>query len=224
MPRRFSHSETWKAIDALASRLNLTSSGLARKAGLDPTTFNKSKRLAPDGRERWPSMESIVKVLNATGTTMTELFGVEDAFDDSGRRPVGAFPPQPSTIPLLGLARAGAGGFFDDGGYPVGHGWDEVDFPTPLHAAHGVYALEVQGDSMQPLYRDGDVLIVEANADTRKGDRVVVKTRDSEVMAKILLRRTSRHIELQSINPEHPNLTIDLDEIEWIGRILWVSQ
>ena len=77
---------------------------------------------------------------------------------------------------------------------------------------------------MLPLYRDGDVLIVEANAETRKGDRVVVKTHDGEVMAKVLVRRTSRQIELMSINPAHENLTFDLTAVEWIARIIWASQ
>ena len=226
MAQKITHSEIWRRIDTLAERHKLSPSGLARRAGLDPTAFNKSKRLAPDGRERWPSMESISKILDATGSGLGDFFGTDEAlpFDTHGRQPTGAFPPQPSTIPLLGLARAGAGGFFDDGGYPVGHGWDEVDFPAPLQSSQGIYALEVQGDSMQPLYRDGDVLIVEANAETRRGDRVVVKTREGEVTAKILLRRTNDQIELKSINPAHENLIFDLAEIEWVGRILWVSQ
>ena len=54
------------------------------------------------------------------------------------------------------------------------------------------YALQVQGDSMLPLYRNGDVLIVEPGAVTRKGDRVVVKTNAGEVMAKVLDRQTTK--------------------------------
>ncbi|MET3601380.1 S24 family peptidase [Martelella mangrovi] len=225
MSRKLRHSAIWDAIDDLAARHKLTPSGLARKAGLDPTAFNKSKRLGKDGRERWPSMESIAKVLDATGTDLSAFLSADDGNAGyNGAPPTGAFPPQPSTIPLLGLARAGTGGFFDDGGFPVGQGWDEVDFPAPARASQSVYALEVQGESMLPLYRDGDVLIVEANAETRKGDRVVVKTLEGEVMAKVLVRRTSRQIELMSINPAHDNLTFDLSAVEWIARIIWASQ
>lgn len=224
MFEKLTHSEIWSAIDRLAARNKLTPSGLARKAGLDPTTFNKSKRRAPDGRERWPSMESFAKILAATNTSMTEFVSDSPAAVGGVPGPIGSYPPQPSTIPLLGLARAGAGGFFDDGGYPVGQGWDEVDFPVPSRSAQGIYALEVQGDSMMPLYRDGDLLIVEANAETRKGDRVVVRTREGEVLAKVLVRRTTRQIELMSINPAHANIVFDLSDIEWIARILWASQ
>ena len=62
------HSQIWRAIDALAARRGLSPSGLARAAGLDPTTFNKSKREATDGRPRWPSTESLARALADAGT------------------------------------------------------------------------------------------------------------------------------------------------------------
>ncbi|MBB4230576.1 S24 family peptidase [Rhizobium mongolense] len=218
-----SHEQIWAAIDRLAERHDLTPSGLARRAGLDPTSFNKSKRLSADGRLRWPSTESIAKVLDATGATMEQFMGFMRPANSLFGLPDGAFP-QGSSIPLLGFAQAGAGGFFDDGGFPAGHGWDVVEFPAAPSQKAGVYALEVQGDSMMPLYRDGDVLIVEPGAQVRRNDRVVVKTREGEVMAKVLLRQSPRSIELMSLNPEHPNRTIELSDVDWIARIIWASQ
>ena len=47
------HAQIWNALDRLAARSGLSASGLAKRAGLDPTTFNKSKRITPDGRQRW---------------------------------------------------------------------------------------------------------------------------------------------------------------------------
>lgn len=218
----FSHEKIWDAIDQLARHHDLTPSGLARKAGLDPTSFNKSKRNSADGRQRWPSTESIHKILGATGSSIEDFMSFM-----GGRRnavPDGNFPPQPSSIPLLGFAQAGAGGFFDDGGFPAGQGWDVVDFPVSPAQKVGCYALEVQGDSMMPLYRDGDVLIVEPGAQVRRGDRVVVKTRDGEVMAKLLARQTARTIDLASLNPDHPGRSLDMGDVDWIARIIWASQ
>jgi phage repressor protein C with HTH and peptisase S24 domain len=215
-----SHGQIWSAIDGLAERHDLTPSGLARRAGLDPTSFNKSKRLSADGRQRWPSTESISKVLEATGSSMEQFVGLLYP----GEMPQGTFPPQTGSIPLLGFAQAGAGGFFDDGGFPAGQGWDVVEFPANPAQKAGVYALEVQGDSMMPLYRDGDVLIVEPGAQIRRNDRVVVKTREGEVMAKVLLRQSQKSIELLSLNPAHPNRSIELSDVEWIARIKWASQ
>lgn len=212
----FSHDRIWAAIDALAQRHSLSVSGLAKRAGLDPTTFNKSKRYAADGRARWPSTESLAKIMEATGASLDEFMTLVHG------RAVNAAGAAMRSIPLLGFAQAGAGGFFDDGGFPVGQGWDVVEFPIGPDDA--VYALEVSGDSMLPLYRDGDTIIVAPGAAIRRGDRVVVRTKDGEVMAKILSRQTPRTIELQSMNPEHTNRTFDAAHIDWIARILWASQ
>lgn len=220
----FSHDRIWGAIDRLAERYDLSPSGLARKAGLDPTSFNKSKRLSADGRLRWPSTESISKVLEATGATVEQFTAYLVPGGPHSYIPDGSFPSQDGSIPLLGFAQAGAGGFFDDGGFPAGQGWDVVEFPASPDRKAGVYALEVQGDSMLPLYRDGDILIVEPGAQVRRGDRVVVKTREGEVMAKVLMRQSARSIDLMSLNPEHPNRSFEMTEVEWIARIIWASQ
>ncbi|MGO6968137.1 S24 family peptidase [Rhizobium leguminosarum] len=223
-----SHNQIWEALDRLAERHELTPSGLARRAGLDPTSFNKSKRLSADGRLRWPSTESIAKVLDATGASMEQFMAFMRAdagpSEQQARQQENAFQSQGGSIPLLGFAQAGAGGFFDDGGFPAGQGWDVVEFPAAPSQKAGVYALEVQGESMMPLYRDGDVLIVEPGAQVRRNDRVVVRTNEGEVMAKVLLRQSPRSIELLSLNPEHPNRTLELSDVAWIARIIWASQ
>jgi phage repressor protein C with HTH and peptisase S24 domain len=210
-----SHARIWAAIDQLAARHDLSASALAKRAGLDPTTFNPSKRKAVDGRQRWPSTESIAKVLDATGTDVAAFFGYVAA-------PAGEREGPFRRVPLLGLAQAGAGGFFDDGGFPVGQGWEEVTLPNGHD--DGAYALEVTGDSMMPLYRDGDIIIVSPNAPVRPGDRVVVKTRAGEVMAKVLQRKGPRGIELLSLNPDHPSRSLQADEVDWVARITWASQ
>jgi len=217
----FSHDSIWAAIDALAERYSLSASGLARRAGLDPTTFNKSKRYAADGRARWPSTESLAKVMEATGASFEELTRLIGG-GGTANQGFGEYLQDPQPIPLLGMAEAGAGGYFDDAGFPAGQGWDIVEFP--VGDSEGVYALEVSGDSMLPLYRDGDTLIVAPNAPVRRGDRVVVRTKDGEVMAKILYRQTPRTIELHSLNPEHSNRSFETKDVEWIARILWASQ
>lgn len=67
------HDHIWSAIETVAAHSALTMSGLARKSGLDATAFNKSKRVGPDGRDRWPSVESLNKLLAATGTSWSEF-------------------------------------------------------------------------------------------------------------------------------------------------------
>jgi phage repressor protein C with HTH and peptisase S24 domain len=211
-----SHRAIWDGLDALARRHGHSVSALAKLAGLDATAFNVSKRVSKDGRERWPSTESIAKVLDATGETFEAFLAGTGAFVQTAGLRLN------NTVPLLGLAQAGSGGFFDSAGFPAGQSWDEIALPTPGEA--GVYALEVQGDSMEPLYREGDRIVVSPAEQVRRGDRVVVMTRDGEVMAKILARQTLKQIELHSVNPAYGPRILDLTDVEWIARIIWASQ
>jgi phage repressor protein C with HTH and peptisase S24 domain len=211
------HEDIWRALDTLAAENGLSPSGLAKRAGLDPTTFNISKRCMPDGRARWPSTESLAKVLDATGVGL-------DAFTALvvGARALSSGRGFARRIPLIGLAQAGSEGFFDDGGYPVGGGWDEVSLPE-IGDPHA-YALEISGDSMEPVFRDGDMVVVSPAAPIRRGDRVVIRTQAGEVMAKQLTRRSARRIELKSLNPAHPDYSFELGEVLWVHRIIWASQ
>ncbi len=206
------HAEVWAAIDALAETRGLSASGLAKRSGLDATTFNRSKRTTRGGRPRWPSTESLSKAMAATGCGISELFVEQIRREGS---PVGI-------IPVIGHAQAGGNGFFDDAGYPVGAGWDEVAFPDL--GDPNAYALEITGDSMEPVYRDGDIVVVSPAASLRRGDRVVARTREGEVLAKWLGRLSARRVELRSFNPDHEDRAFDREELDWLARIVWASQ
>ena len=208
-----SHKGVWQAIDRLAEKYGFSASGLAKRAGLDPTTFNKSKRVSREGKPRWPSTESVAKVLEATGASIGEFMGlIGDETGSAG----------PYRIPVIGLTKAGSAGYFDDAGFPTGHGWDEIPFPEI--GDPNAYALEISGESMARVFRDGDLVVVSPAAQVRRGDRVVVKTTDGEVMAKQLHRKTARKVELESLNPTFPARELDIDQIAWMHRIVWASQ
>ena len=209
--RILTHSQVWTALDRLAERAGMSPSGLAKRSGLDPTTFNKSKRITADGRERWPSTESVSKALAATNSsidTFVQLIG-------DGARSL-------QSVPLLALAQAGSGGHFDESGFPAGRGWDEVALPAA--SDEHAYALEISGDAMKPAYRDGDIIVVSPGTAIRRGDRVVLKTSDGEVMVKELKRRTAKTLELASLNPSHADRVLAAEDVAWIARIVWASQ
>ncbi len=208
-----SHSQLWKAIDGLARQEGLSVSALARRAGLDATSFNPSKRFGPGepARPRWPSTESLTRILSATGLSLGEFAALAR---DAAERP--------SAVPMLGMAQAGQDGFFDDAGLPVGDGWEQTDLPRPRDS---LLSLRIVGDSMAPLYREGDRVIIDREAtEVRKGDRVVVRTTGGETLAKEVATLTGRAVTLASVNPAYPPRVVARGEIVWMGRILWVSQ
>ncbi|RXG88832.1 helix-turn-helix transcriptional regulator [Bradyrhizobium sp. C-145] len=209
--RMLTHDQIWGALDRLAARAGLSPSGLAKRAGLDPTTFNKSKRVTSDGRERWPSTESIAKALAAAGSSIDSFARLidEDAGDDR-------------SVPLLSFALAGTSGAFDESGVPSGKGWTEIALPT-AEDGHA-FALEISGDALQPAYRNGDIILVSRGTPIRKGDRVVVKTRAGEVVVATLKRRTAKALDLQPLDASRAERTIAMSDVAWIARIVWASQ
>jgi len=207
------HSDVWRAIDRLAAKHGMTPSGLARAAGLDATTFNKSKRRSREGKLRWPNTDSLARILEATGETLTGFVGLmSNASQSPGMR----------RIPMLGYSEASRPSSFDEAGYPSGRGWDEVEFPGVADPAS--YALRIAGNSLEPAYRDGDLVVVSPGAPIRRGDRVLLRTRRGELLARELLRRTARRVELRSLNPSGGDRGLPPEDIRWMARILWASQ
>ena len=205
------HSEIWSAIDRLAQAHSTSASGLAKLAGLDPTTFNKSKRRSGTGKNRWPSTESLAKVLDVLGLNMEDFAAFIAGHSGRAR-----------TAPLIGLAQAGNDGYFDDSGFPIGAGWEEIDLPAGR--SEGMYVLEISGDSMSPVFRHGEKVIVAPHTQVRRGDRVVVKTLKGEILAKELVRMNETYVELHSINPEYEGRLIARKDVAWVARIMWASQ
>ena len=210
------HENVWVAIDRHAKRFGMTPSGLARRAGLDPTTFNKSKRFAADGRPRWPSTESIAKVVQATRSDLRTLFSDIVGNDGAFRK----------SIPVIGTAHAGMDDDSGKAGFIAAEPTDAVTFPNSAASDvdDPVYALKVAGSSMLPVFRHGDILFISPSAPVRVGDRIVLKTKDGDVFVKVLKRRTTRRMELHAVNPEHPDVAIPLRDVDWTARIVWASQ
>jgi phage repressor protein C with HTH and peptisase S24 domain len=213
------HDDIWRAIDTLAAEHGLSPSGLARKAGLDPTSFNLSKRRTGNGKSRWPSTESLAKVLQATGARLEDftalVMGARALTEGRQQRGRGK-------IPLVGMARASRPGLFDDGGYPAGACWEQMDMPATCDAT--AYALSIADDSTEPVYREGDIVLVSPAAPVRVGDRVVARAADGTVMIKHLAQRTATRIELASLNPAYPEQRFATEDISWVHRIIWARQ
>ena len=211
------HQDIWIALDKLADKFSISPSAMARQAGLDPTTFNKSKRSGADGKARWPSTESLSKVLNTMGVSF-EDFATLAAQSQAGRFGV----EMGANIPIINMSEAGGDGFFDDAGNPIGEGWDEIRMPG-VRDDH-IFALQVSGASMAPVFREGDRIIISPGAGIRRGDRVLIKTRSGEVLTKVFNTMNASRVHLLSINPEYPERNLPLKDVQWMARIVWVSQ
>ncbi|MBU6156631.1 MAG: helix-turn-helix transcriptional regulator [Alphaproteobacteria bacterium] len=206
-----SHKQIWGAIDALAARYGHSPSGLARAAGLDPTTFNKSKRLGPQGRLRWPSTESLSKVLHVTGASLDDFVSLVSKAN-------GSRPPM-RTVPFISMKDVQKKRVFDENGHPIAKVWDKFAFPDI--GDERAFAIEISNDVAAPVFRNGHVVVVSPSAELRKGDPVVLKA-DPGCMVMRLARQTAKKLDLKSFNPSLDDLSLPREAIEWMARIVWV--
>lgn len=204
------HSDIWRAIDRLAERHNMSPSGLARKAGLSPTLFNPSKRIN-SGRKRWPSTESVAAILAATGSSLDDFVAMASPT-----------ATQHTKIPLLGLNEANQNGYFNDDGKALEKKWDEMGLPASTDI--DAFALEISNQSLEPIYKEGDRIILSPAEKPRRGDRVAVRTKDGKVLVRQLGREGAQKIELISFNPDYPPVTLARMDVVWLYRIIWASQ
>ena len=137
-------------------------------------------------------------------------------------RPAQPAQPVSQRLRCLAMDQAEHQRCFDEAGFPIGDDWDEIDFPS-LEDSHP-YALEVRGDGMLPIYRDGDLLVLSPVASIRRHDRVVLRTTAGALVAGMLLRRTAQRIELAAFTAGAGARVFPIKEVAWLARILWVGQ
>jgi phage repressor protein C with HTH and peptisase S24 domain len=209
------HKDVWRGIDQLAARNGFSASGLARRAGLDPTTFNKSKRITAEGKPRWPSTESVSKILDATKTSMADFVALMYG------QP-GSSPPPTQRLRSLSWSVLQRDSALDASGFPQGGDWEEVE--VPLTDDPRAYAIELDADVAAPAVRSGDIVIVSPTSSIRRGDRVLLRRRDGSYEIGILTRRTAQRVSLGDILGHGPERSLAPGQVAWMVRIVWISQ
>jgi phage repressor protein C with HTH and peptisase S24 domain len=209
------HEQIWRGVDRLALRNGLSPSGLAKRAGLDPTTFNKSKRVTQDGKQRWPGTESLSKILEATQTSMTQFVTLIDETPGPAPR---AAELRLKSIRLSQITE----GSFDASGFPSAGEWEDVEFPAIEDPR--AYVIELDRDGAQPFSRPGSLVVVSPSSSVRRHDRIILKSKAGALLLGTVKRKTAQHFTLIDTGGQPDETTITTKDIGWIARILWVSQ
>lgn len=209
------HKQVWDGIDRLAAAHKLSASGLAKKAGLDPTTFNKSKRITKQGKARWPSTESLSKILEATGSAMREFVELMHGEGKGGTALA-------TRLRCMALSDIDKSGSLDSSGFPVGNAWEDIEHPAIED--ENAYAIELDRDIAPPCYRSGDIAVVAPGSSIRRSDRLIARHRRGELLFGVLVRRTAQRVVLSDLSGSGAEENYDADEILWMARIVLISQ
>ena len=204
------YEQVWDAVDKLAKVNGLSPSGLAKKAGLDATTFNKSKRIRPDGKKRWPSLDSINKIIEVCNITFDEFYNLIDSEKEhkiSNSIPYIEYSKLITAKELITTKINAAK-------------WNKIRFPD---AGDNLYAIDINTDAFAPYFRNGTLLIVSQNSEIRCSDRVIIYMKDGEMLLHEFVRRTAATLELKDIIT-HDNISVNIKDIKLLNRIVWASQ
>ncbi|MCV6599709.1 MAG: helix-turn-helix transcriptional regulator [Alphaproteobacteria bacterium] len=202
-----SHKKIWCAIDKIAKDANLSPSGLAKKAGLDPTSFNKSKRVGNGGKLRWPSTESLYKILKVLNKDLSYFSSLAE-------------PNSFSEINIIANINGNNSGFYEN---DTDNEWEKIAFPRSF--PNGTIAIRVKGYDLEPIYRKNDILIISKNEKALTEDeRVAIKTKDNKIIIKAFVEQNKSKITVKSICDKENLEHLDKNNIDWIGKIKWVSQ
>ena len=209
--QKMKYETIWSAVDNLAKALSMTPSGLAKKSGLDSTTFNRSKRIRPDGKKRWPSLDSINKVLEYCNISFEEFYNYGDNYDGHSNI---------QTIPFARLSNNVIPSYQEDNA-PDTTNWESIAFPIRTNSA---YALEIDTNEYEPVYKKGSTVLLLKNSEIRHGDRIAVFFNDGSKVLAEFMHRKPQTIELLSLKKSENEISVKIDDIAYINRIVWVSQ
>lgn len=210
-PRPFlNHASIWRAIDLIARRNGLTASALARKAGLDSTTFNQSKRLTSSGKERWPSTESIAKVLTAAGVTFIDFATL--ATSPKPRNTSAPAIPVKAVWSADGLEHA----------QPTTKPRRTPFFRLSATQTRDVFAIRVQDGTLEPICRRDQVLIAAPVVAPAPGMLLALQLQDRPPILAHLEGAAPAHWDIRRL-PHGDMQRIAAEEIRWYARILSVE-
>lgn len=206
----FTHQEIWDAIDRLAMNKDLSTSALAKKAGLDATTFNKSKRITASGKLRWPSTESISKILFVTGVSFHEFV---DLTENEKLQPTYNKDSLPYFRDIKSIEE-----FILSGG-----GDTKQNYNLLPEKSQKTVCFEITNSSLEPDYKKGQLLILDFDTDYSKDDIILVCNHDKKLFTHKIIQETVETFYTTTLENKNQN-EISKKDCLWHAKILWYSQ
>lgn len=125
-----------------------------------------------------------------------------------------AAPDRRACVPLISWVRAGDWAHVADLLQPgEAYEWVETGVTVQPHT----FALRVEGDSMEPEFAPGTILVVEPEMDAHPGDYVIAKNGDDEATFKQLVR-DGADLYLKPLNARYPIKPLGLSRIVGVVR------
>jgi len=235
MPKKDAYLIDFTEYKIFVERLNTLRGGrskaaFARECGLSQTTM-----LGYLNGESQPNIENLIKIAKSQHVSVAWLVGeTEDPGGGGADRNVVTGEPlsdEYALIPLYDVrAAAGYGAIVEDEHIINWLAFRKEWLWRELRAnISDLYLIEVDGESMEPTLRPGDVILVDRrDAQNVPRDGIYVLRMDGSLLVKRLQRLPGRKINVTSDNEAYKPFEIDLDratdDIAIIGRVVWAGR
>lgn len=181
-------------LKELRIQRNITQMEFAKMIGVAQNTVSNW-----ENGNRLIDTETITRIADFFGVTVDYLLGKEES-------------PSPKRkgvkIPVLGRVAAGT---------PIEAVEEILDYEeiTPeMDATGDFFALQINGDSMEPKLSKGDVVIVRQQEDVQSGDIAIVLVNGNDATCKKVLKHENGGITLVSTNPKYAPMFYPADEVK----------
>lgn len=162
--------------------------------------------------KRRPTFDVLVRVLNALGIPFDEFLR-ETGFIDANVEPVRM--GRLYRIPVVTWVMAGKLKEVCDAFEPGdADEWIESDV-----SGKNIFALKVIGDSMEPEFKEGEVIIINPSVEANPNDFVVVKNKDEEATFKQIKKYGNRWV-LHPLNSKYPDQEVKKGDFKIIGKVV----
>lgn len=191
---------TGERIRKLRKEHGMTQEELGARLGVQRAAVQKYEK----GTVKNIKRDSLIRLAEILDTTPEYLLG----WDDIMPRNVMPVPDVPMVrVPIIGRVAAGLSCFAEN---------NIVDYEpvlsTDLSSAEKYAFLRVVGDSMYPIFMEGDLVLVQVQESVDSGAYAVVTVDDENgVIKRVVYGRN--FIELQSINPMYPPRRFENEDV-----------
>lgn len=190
-----------KPIDTFQNRLykamtikNMKQVNLVEKTGLDKTLINKYLSGKTNAKQ-----DKLTILADALNVNEIWLMGYDVPMDRNlnslNITPLSEL--QQTEIPILGKVKAGYNYLANEN--KIGRTYLDYKPSDP----ENYYALQITGDSMEPLFSDGDIAIVHKQDDFESGNTCIILINGDEATVKKVVRMEDG-IDLIAMNPYYP--------------------
>lgn len=195
-------------IKAKREDKGLSARELAKTAGIT----GEHIRYIESGQRKTPSFDVVMKILKALHVDLQE-FLQETGYLPPNIEPVAMRKTRP--VPIISWVMAGNWQTVCDNFQPgEADDWIETEIK-----GKNVFALKIKGDSMEPEFKEGEIVVVNPHVEAKANDYVVVRNDEEEATFKQLKIYGETRV-LHPLNPKYPDIELKKgDRYIIVGKI-----